>query len=64
METEELHIIKTKNPDNTWVALDIIDGKTIIAEGKSPAEVSKKAKKSGIEYMLMFVTNNKNSYIL
>jgi len=63
MPIKEL-IIKTNDPKNTWVAIDIMDGSTIIAEGKSPEEVEKIAKSKGATYMLSFVPKSGASYIL
>ncbi|MGQ0829420.1 MAG: DUF5678 domain-containing protein [Bacteroidota bacterium] len=55
--------ITPKNANSRWVAIDIIDSDTIIAEGKSPEEVSEKAKKTGKQFMLMFVPKQGETYI-
>ncbi|MCH7534304.1 MAG: hypothetical protein IH948_00890 [Bacteroidetes bacterium] len=56
--------IKPKSPDSRWVALDLVDGYSIIAEGKTPEAVHKLADKTGINYVLSFVPKAGTSYIL
>ncbi len=55
--------IAPKSPDSRWVAIDIIDSNVIIAEGKSPEEVSELAKKTDKKFMLMFVPKTGETYI-
>jgi len=62
MATIDTINIKIKDPKNTWVALDIIDGITIVAEGKTPEEVEELAKKTDKKYFLMYVNNSKDTY--
>lgn len=52
--------IQPKNPDTTWVALDIKNN--IIAEGTSPEVVEEAAKKESDVYFLMFVPKEGVTY--
>jgi hypothetical protein len=56
-------VIKPKNPDSRWVALDLFDDDKIIAEGIDPSDVTEKAKITGKQFMLMFVPNQGETYI-
>jgi hypothetical protein len=50
-----------QSADSRWVALDTND--VIISEGKTPVEVSEKAKEKTDNFMLMFVPVKGASYI-
>ncbi len=63
MSTVKEPEIKVSNPENRWVALDIIDSNVVISEGKSPEEVAQLAKKTGKEFILMFVPKKGETYI-
>lgn len=56
--------INPKSPQTRWVALNIKDNSKIIAEGKTPQSVIKKADKTGKEYILSFVPKKGTTYIL
>ncbi|MEX0813655.1 MAG: DUF5678 domain-containing protein [Chitinophagales bacterium] len=55
--------INPKNPDSRWIAVNVKDNSKIIAEGKTPQEVIKKAKKTGVNYILSFVPKKDSTYI-
>jgi hypothetical protein len=55
-------VIQVKNKNSQWVALDIIDN-TVISEGVTTEEVTKKAQVSGKMFMLMFVPKKGETYI-
>ncbi len=55
-------VIQVKNKNSQWVALDIIDN-TVISEGVTTEEVTKKAQFSGKMFMLMFVPKKGETYI-
>ena len=64
MNTLEAPIIKTKDPNSRWVALDFEDRHTIIAEAVEPADVIKVANELGKEFFLSFVPKPGDTYIL
>ncbi|CAN5278426.1 hypothetical protein BH10PSE19_BH10PSE19_22350 [soil metagenome] len=63
MNTETINI-KTSSPDIRWVAISIINGDRVIAEGKTPEEASNKAKALNEPYALMFIPEENVTYIL
>lgn len=63
METTKTFQIKTIDPKNTWVAIDLVSGE-IIAEGKNSKEVEEISDKLGKNYMVSFVPKTGTGYIL
>lgn len=60
-ENDITFTITPKNPESKWVALD--QDNNIIAEGKEPGDVIEEAKKTGVEFTLMFVPQKGNTYL-
>lgn len=59
----ETTVIIPKKDDTRWVAVDVKNPDTILAEGTTPEEVIEKAEKTGIEYSLMYVPDPNSTYI-
>jgi hypothetical protein len=55
--------IKVQDPENTWVALDLLDYSVVVAEGRSPAEVEERSKNYGKQTILAFVPRKGITYI-
>lgn len=63
-DTQEALDIKTKSSDSVWVAIDLIDGETILGEGKTAEEAKLEAGKTEKPYMISYVYKPGTSYIL
>lgn len=63
-DIQEAYEIKPKRPDSVWVAIDLIDGETILGEGKTAEEAKLEAENSGRPYMISYVYKPGTSYIL
>lgn len=55
--------IKPKDPESRFCALDIKDGETILAEGKTHEEVIELADKTGKKYMISWIPESGKTYI-
>lgn len=56
--------IRPRSKRSRFVAIDLIDRRTVIAEGVTAKSVAKKAEKTGKQFSMMFVPRRDATYVL